>query len=347
MKPQAGDGADPEDPRRREIELSVIIPTRDRLDTLAETLERLVAQKTEIPFEVIVVDDGSTDATVATVRSFAERAPMPVSLAEQPARGPAAARNRGIAAARGRTCLFIGDDTWPRADLVERHGRLHRTRPQAHAALLGHVAWAPESRPSPFMEWLNSGVQFEFDQITDPERVPGSCFYTANVSVKTAFLRANGGFDESFPNAAFEDIELGLRLERAGMRLAYDATAVVEHFHPYDLPSSLRRMRTLGRSAVILHERVPDWPLPRRPGARHRVKAAVLTALNLVPRVRPLPLRHATWHFLCHQAFREGCWGVAPRGGQAVRLGPILASLAARDPATRTSIERAACAQRR
>ena len=347
MRPPDPDQRDPDGLRGREIELSVIVPTRDRLDTLRETLERLARQQTELPFEVIVVDDGSTDATVATVRSFAERAPVPVSVIEQAPRGPAAARNRGIAAARGTACLFIGDDTWPRSDLIERHGRLHRRRPQPEAALLGHVEWAPESRPSAFMEWLNSGVQFEFDQITDPENAGGLCFYTANVSAKRSFLTANGCFDESFPDAAFEDIELGLRLERAGMRLAYDRGAVVEHFHPYDLPSSLRRMRTLGRAAVILHERIPDWPLPRRSGARHRVKAVVLTALNVVPRARPLRVRHATWHFLCHQAFREGCWGVAPRGDRAVRVGPALAWLAARDPATRTSSRSTPSVERR
>ncbi len=318
------------------IELSVIIPTRDRVATLAETLERLIAQQTELSFEVVVVDDGSTDATVATVQALAERAPLPITALEQGSRGPAAARNMGIAAARGSACLFIGDDTWPRADLVERHGRLHRRRPEPQAALLGHVKWASESRPSPFMEWLNSGVQFDFDQITSPEDVPGSCFYTANVSAKRSFLVANGGFDESFVHAAFEDIELGLRLKQAGMRLVYDPGAVVEHFHPYDLPSSLRRMRTLGRSAVLLHERVPDWPLPRRSGARHRAKAALLTPLNMLPRVRPRLLRHATWHFLCHQAFREGCWDVEPRADRPLRMGPALARLAARDPATRS-----------
>ncbi|MDQ3849116.1 MAG: glycosyltransferase [Actinomycetota bacterium] len=319
------------------IELSVIIPTRNRVDVLRETLARLVDQETELAFEVLVVDDGSTDATVVTARSFAEHAPVPITVLEQPARGPAAARNRGLAAARGRTCLFIGDDTWPRPDLVERHGQLHRRRREPRTALLGHVTWARESRPSPFMVWLNSGVQFDFGQIADPEDVRGSCFYTANVSVKRSFLLAHGGFDEAFVDAAFEDIELGLRLERAGMRLVYDAAAVVEHFHPYDLPSSLRRMRGLGRNVVLLHERVPDWPLPRRSGARHRAKAVVLTALNLIPRVRPLRVRHATWHFLCHQAFREGCWGVDPRCERPLRVGRTLAGLAARDPATRTS----------
>ncbi len=316
------------------IELSVIIPTRDRVDVLTETLERLILQETVLPFEVIVVDDGSTDATVATVRSRAAHSPVPVSVLEQRPRGPAAARNVGIAAARGTVCLFIGDDTWPRADLVERHGRLHRRRPEARAALLGHVQWAPESRPSPFMDWLNSGVQFDFAQIADPEDVRGSCFYTANVSAKRSFLLAGGGFDEGFAHAAFEDIELGLRLERAGMRLSYDPAAVVEHFHPYDLPASLRRMRTLGRSAMLLRDRVPDWPLPRPSDARHRGKAMLLSALNVIPRLRPSWLRHATWHFLCHQAFREGCWGVEPRGDRPLRTGPALARRAARDPAT-------------
>ena len=319
------------------IELSVIIPTRDRVDVLTETLERLIAQEAALPFEVIVVDDGSTDDTVATVRSRAAHSPVPVSMLEQGPRGPAVARNAGIAAARGTVCLFIGDDTWPRADLVERHGRLHRRRPEEQAALLGHVQWAPESRPSPFMDWLNSGIQFDFGQIVDPEDVRGSCFYTANVSVKRSFLLSNGGFDEAFAHAAFEDIELGLRLERAGMQLCYDPAAVVEHFHPYDLPASLRRMRTMGRSAMILRDRVPDWPLPRRSGARHRAKAVVLSALNMIPRVRPTWLRHATWHFLCHQAFREGCWGVEPRGDRPLRTGPALAWVAARDPATRQS----------
>lgn len=315
-------------------ELSVIIPTRDRVDTLTETLRRLGRQETRRAFEVLVVDDGSTQDTAGAVCAFAAQAPMPVTVLAQDSRGPAAARNRGIEVARGTACLFMGDDTFPRPDLVERHAAAHERRPEAHAALLGRVTWAPECRPTPFMDWLNTSVQFDFDQITDPGDVPGSCFYTANVSAKRSFLREHGGFDEGFPDAAFEDIELGLRLQRAGMRMAYDPDAVVEHFHPYDLPGSLRRMRTLGRAVLLLRDRAPDWPLPRPPGARHRAKAAVLTPLFAVARLRPPLLRRLAWHFLCHQAFREGCWGVEPRPGRTLRTGSALAWLATRDPAT-------------
>jgi glycosyltransferase involved in cell wall biosynthesis len=321
------------------VELSVVIPTRNRADILAETLERLIDQETEFSFEVLVVDDGSRDSTFAMARSLARRTTVPLSAVRQAPRGPAAARNTGIAAAAGAVCLFIGDDMWPRADLVERHGRFHLSRPEPEAALLGHVEWAPESRPSPFMEWLNTGIQFDFDQILDADNVSGSCFYTANVSAKTAFLRAHGGFDEAFPHAAFEDLELGLRLERAGLRLAYDAAAVVEHWHPTDLAAALRRMRRLGGSAMILHDRFPDWPLPRRPGARHLARAVLLTTLNVVGQVGSTRLRHATWRFLCHEAFREGCWGVEPLHDEQLRIGRRLARLAGRDPATRTSTE--------
>ena len=315
------------------IDLSVVIPTHNRVDILGETLERLAAQKAESTFELVVVDDGSTASTVATLRSLAREVPVPMCVLEQAQRGPAAARNRGIEAARGAVCLFLGDDTRPEPGLIERHASFHRRTPEQEAALLGHVEWAPESCPSPLMEWLNTGVQFGFGEIADAERVPGSYFYTANVSVKTAFVRAHRGFDEAFPHAAFEDLELGFRLERAGMRLVYDSDAVVEHWHPVDLPAVLTRMRTLGRSAVLLHERFPSWPLGRRPGARHRTKAALLTALNLVP-LHSARLRHVTWRFLCHEAMREGSWDVEPRGESPLRIGSLLAQLAARDPAT-------------
>ncbi len=322
------------------VDLTVVIPTFNRRDVLAATLDRLAEQKTAFGFETVVVDDGSTDGSAGVARSFAERTPLAVTVLGQPNSGPAAARNRGLAAARGRVCLFLGDDTWPRPDLVDRHCAFHRQRPEPEAALLGLVVWAAECAPSPFMEWLGSeGIQFGFGQIRDHERLPGSFFYTSNVSVKTEFVRTHGGFDEAFRAAAFEDIDLGLRLERAGMRLAYEPEAIVEHFHPTDLPGSLWRVRRAGRWARLLVERNPDWPVPRRPGGRHQLKGAALTVL-VAAGVRIPSVRTAVWRFLCHEAYREGYWDVPAAGPRPLRIGAALARRAAADPATRIAAAR-------
>ena len=319
-----------------EPELSAVITTLNRCEILLGTLERFGRQETDDPFEVIVVSDGSSDGTSEAVRSFSARSTVPVRLLEQAFSGQSAARNRGIAAARAPVCLFLNDDTRPRVNLVARHIAFHRRRPRETAVLLGGVAWAPEAAPSPFMEWLLAGaVAFAHAEIADAERVPGRLFCTANVSAKTEFLQAAAGFDECFVEYGYEDIECGLRLERAGMQLAYDPVAVVEHYHPVELDGWLERMRLLGRSTHIMIERVPGWPVPLRPGTRHRVKAALLT-VALLTRIPSAALRQVRWRFLCDEAFREGFWNVAPRGSNGVRIGATLARISAADPATRT-----------
>jgi len=320
-----------------EPELTAVITTLNRREILLGTLERFVSQETDDPFEVIVVSDGASDGTSEAVRSFSARSTVPVRLIEQAFSGQSAARNRGVAAARAPVCLFLNDDTRPRVDLVARHIAFHRLRQRETAVLLGGVAWAPEAAPSPFMEWLLTGaIAFAHAEIADVERVPGRLFCTANVSAKTEFLQAVGGFDEGFVEYGYEDIECGIRLERAGMQLVYDPVAVVDHYHPVELGGWLDRMRLLGRSAHTMVERVPTWPVPRRPGTRHRVKAAVLT-VALRARIPSAALRQVRWRFLSDEAFREGFWNVAPRGLNRVRIGATLARISASDPATRTS----------
>jgi hypothetical protein len=98
-------------------------------------------------------------------------------------------------------------------------------------------------------------------------------------------------------------------------------------------------MHDVGRSLVRFAERHPDHPVARRPGLRHRVKAAGLTALTMAG-IRTRGVQHETWRFLCHEASREGFWdavdagggGSADRGGApALRIGRRLARLASRD----------------
>jgi mycofactocin glycosyltransferase len=316
------------------MELTVVIPTRDRRAILCETLARLAPQTRDVLFEVIVVDDGSADGTADAVRTEALRQPYPLRLIEQRAAGPATARNRALATAQAPVCLFLDDDTWPGPDLASRHRDFHLGRPEREAALLGHIELTAHPAPTRFMLWLVEG-HFDFAAIEDPENVDGTHFYTGNTSVKTDFVRMAGGFDECLH--PHEDTDLGLRLQAQGMRLTYDPQAVVHHYHPVDLPHEIERMDAIGRSLSRLVARHPEQLAARRPGPRHRLKAAALTACALAG-VRTRRLQRETWRFLCHQATREGYWREADgteqapaAPGERPRIGRTLARLASRD----------------
>jgi glycosyltransferase involved in cell wall biosynthesis len=320
------------------MELTLVIPTRDRGAVLLEAMARLGEQQGGVAFEAIVVDDGSTDGTPAALDRAAPEWPFDLTVIRRRGGGPAAARNRAIEVARAPVCLFLNDDSWPQPDLLARHRDFHVRRPEPEAALLGRIELPAVPPATPFMRWLATAL-FDYGGIEDPRDAGGARFFTANVSAKTELLRGAGGFDERFRSAAHEDIDLGLRLERLGMRLAYDPDAVVEHSHPMDLPAAIERLRGVGAALAQFTDRHSDWPVPRRPGLRHRVKASALTALTALG-ARDPRLKRETWRFLCHEAGREGYWGAVdgedgPLGAPGLRVGATLARLASRDPDAR------------
>jgi GT2 family glycosyltransferase len=320
------------------IELSVVIPTRDRRDVLERTLSMLAAEGEGEPIEVIVVDDGSDDGTAWTLSELTVRLPVGIRVIDRPARGPAAARNQGIGAARGEACLFLGDDVRPRPGLLARHLDFHRESPEREEALLGLVVPEPPLDRSPFIRWLHfEGAQFGYARLDPAQPAPPECFWTAHVSAKTELLRSVGGFDEIFTAAACEDAELGVRLARAGMRLRYDPGAVGEHWHPTDLERTLARMAVVGRNYRLLAERAPELPVPRPPSLRHRIRAGALTALDLLPGHSDR-LREASWRFLCDEVQREAMYSDAAGNGHGPRIGATLARRVLRDPDARAVV---------
>ncbi|MDD2805455.1 MAG: glycosyltransferase [Elusimicrobiales bacterium] len=239
------------------MKISVIIPTRDRQEVLAECLRGYAAQDYGGEFELLVVDDGSAAGAQA------EKAPagLPVKYLRQPARGPAAARNLGIREATGDLLLFTGDDMLPEKGLLAAHAAFHAARPGSETAMLGRAAWDPRVRPSPFARWLEAGgPQFGFGKFSPGQRV--SAFWTANLSVKKSFLLSHGVFDEDFAHAAGEDVELGTRLQAAGLEIIYNPEASVRHFHRVTFAAYCRRQELAGRAHALFLSKHPEQAGP-------------------------------------------------------------------------------------
>ena len=259
--------------------VSVVIPTYNRWEKLRRVLDGY--REVSLPasdFEVIVCDDGSTDETPDRVRAFAATAPYALRHLRQANSGPAKARNLGLRAATAPVVVLTDDDCVPHPDLLARH--LASTR--QGVATIGYIDWHPEIAVTPFMAFLSPGYRFNFAQITDPEDATFRCFYTANVSVWRDDALALGGFDEHFPAAAYEDIELGYRLHRAGIRLVYDELAIIYHLHEMRLQGMLRSQIVNGESAAYAVRKHPDLAIEagapglRDPGVTRRFYRAAL-----------------------------------------------------------------------
>lgn len=233
---------------------SVIIPTYNRLSMLTRVLDALDAQVDAPEFEVIVINDGSSDDTD---RVIAPR--KGITFRTQTNGGPGRARNHGVSLAKGKYVLFIGDDTVPEPRFLAEHARVHReTHDGRFAACLGYTGWPDGERVTAFMDYINDyGLQFGYKLIRDGEVVPFNFFYTSNISIDRELLGAQP-FDTTFPSAAWEDIELAYRLDALGLKIHYNARAVTRHYHPMNVDSFARRQYTVGKSGAIFFQKHPE-----------------------------------------------------------------------------------------
>jgi GT2 family glycosyltransferase len=267
-------------------ELAVVIPTRHRWDRLAGTLEALRAQTVQ-GFEVVVVADGA-DQAVPALRG--------ARVVQQEHAGPGVARNRGVSETQRRLILFLGDDMVPTRELVARHLERHAEHPRAEVAVLGRIVWHPSVPRDRLHRWLNwSGALFDFAQLErQPQDDPGwTRFYSSNVSLKRELFLAAGGFDPDFV-FDYEDLDLGWRLGRRGMRLLYERAAVAEHLHPYDWAGVRRRYESRAEAEQLMtakHDWFEPWfkrQIDAAMEARPSSRLWTLAVDRIPPRAGPL-----------------------------------------------------------
>ena len=233
--------------------LSAIIPTMNRCATLRMVLEAYLGQTAlhEVS-EILVCDDGSTDATPSVVSEFAKASPVPIRYLRQEHRGAGSARNLGIREARADLLLLTDDDVIPSPTLVREHSKFHAQNLDPCVVALGSVPWHPDVHPTPFMNWLiTGGPLMDLRECSKRKELSFEYFLTANMSLKAKFLRTNGTFDEDFRAYGYEDYELGYRLATRGLRLLYNPDAVGYHYRHVSFEDVCRRAHV-----VVAAERV-------------------------------------------------------------------------------------------
>jgi glycosyltransferase involved in cell wall biosynthesis len=243
--------------------IGVIIPTYNRAADLIECLRHLAAQTWQ-DFEVLIVDDGSTDDTASRVEQYQATAPFPLRYLYQANNGPAKARNVALANMSSPVSILIGDDIFPTPDFVRLHLEFHRSQPQLEAVAVGLTRWSERGQVvTPFMRWLDrDGLQFAYGDLLNGITPSWKHFYTSNLSFKTAYVRRNP-FHEGFPKASMEDIELGYRLAAEhNLAMFFLPNAIADHLHPTSFKRACRRAIDVGAAGHLFDEL---WPSQRHP----------------------------------------------------------------------------------
>jgi glycosyltransferase involved in cell wall biosynthesis len=199
-------------------------------------------------YEVVLVNDGSTDDTPAVIERARGRATCTFEVVNQVNSGLAKGRNAGIARASGERIIFIDDDVLPLPTFVAEHLRSNDAHP--HDIVRG------------------GAINVEsFDSLPPPlwtiKDYSGNFFWTTNVSVPLATIRAIGGFNESFSEYGWEDIDVGLRLRFRGTKAFFNPKALVYHWKPRPRSGNVEKMiaqaRAQARTAVQLAAIHPHW----------------------------------------------------------------------------------------
>jgi GT2 family glycosyltransferase len=206
-------------------EITAILTTHNRAHLLPRVLDGLVAQHLgRDRFEVIAIDDGSTDETLSILAGYVDR--LPLRIVRQAPSGLAAAKNLGVFTSRTPVLLFMDDDDVADPDLLVSHLAMHVLHREATVAVLGFTDLDPPIAVMPLMRHVTGvgGQLFSHSWMHAHQTLTFREFWGGRSSCKRSFLIEHGVFNPAF-RFGCEDIELGWRLDRVGLRVIYEPAA--------------------------------------------------------------------------------------------------------------------------
>ena len=275
--------------------LSVVIPTRDRGESLEEAIGTLSRQS--LPreaYELVVVDDGSTDGT----RELCSRleADGQIVYHRLARSGAAAAKNLGVFAAQGDFVLFFDDEDLADDHLLEEHLAAHEQSDGDDIVVLGHAAWEPSSARAPVMEYVTGIGRHLLPRLrlADGETADFTDLAGGRFSCRRTLLTMHGSFDQSL-TVGCEDVELGYRLARMWLRIVHRRRAL-SYLRPVTYAEYCSRCEALGRALCRLRRVRPTPEIAaycRVDGAEARWAAVKGALAEQVQRVEALEARLA------------------------------------------------------
>jgi len=237
--------------------ISVIIPTKNRADMLTRFLPTLAEQTTQEPYEIIIVDNGSTDSTRQTVNEFSRRWTF-IRLIEELNPGSASACHAGAVAARSPLIMFVDDDMEAVPELIEQHLAAHKQNPGV--CVLGQILSAQGKHP--FERML--AYIFDGPRKTLGNREPeASDYWSGNVSMPRELYLGLGGYDQVFAKLGYgKDIDFGKRLLESGGKMVFVPEAVTYHNFSERFGERLRKGYRAGIAYGYVKENYPNMPVP-------------------------------------------------------------------------------------
>jgi GT2 family glycosyltransferase len=279
--------------RARWPRISVVVCSFNGARTIRECLDGLL--RLEYPdVEVIVVDDGSTDATASIARAY------PFRLISTPNRGLSAARNTGLAEATGEIVAYIDDDASPDPHWL--------TYLAATYATTTHAVVGGPNIPPPGDGWVAEcvanapgGPTHVLISDREAEHLPG-----CNLSFRKECLAAIGGFDRTF-RVAGDDVDACWRIQARGWTLGFNAAAMVWHHRRGSVRAYYRQQRGYGRAEALLERKWPEkYNTAGNPSWGGRIYGGLAQALGF----RRGRIYHGTWGSALFQSIYEPAPGL-------------------------------------
>lgn len=254
------------------VDISIVVCTKDRAAELAEALPHYARLKSSLLWELIFVNNGSTDATADVLAGFARSSSLCVRVLDEPRRGVSAARNTGWRGAKGNIIAFMDDDCYPAEDFLDELWRCFSVQ---DLAFLGGRVLLYDRNDYP----ITIKVSTEREDIAPRSFVRPGVAHGANMAFRRSVLDQVGDFDERMgPGTAVygEELDIMARASALGFRGAYDPRPTVFHHHRRSKPEDVKRLMAIydvGRGAyyakAVMDPRMRRaflWPVIRKIG---------------------------------------------------------------------------------